>query len=133
GNHTAVAKGVLANDDKSVQSVKIIYRSTHTHKGALHYGGRLVFDKSGNVLVTIGERSDRSTRVLAQDLKSSLGKIVRITKDGKPVSNNPFINNKNALSEIYSYGHRNPQGIAFHPANGSLWAAEFGPRGGDEL
>jgi glucose/arabinose dehydrogenase len=133
GNHTAVAKGTLSKDEKSMQNAKVIYRSTHTHRGALHYGGRLVFDKSGNLLVTIGERSDQSTRVLAQDLKSSLGKIIRITKDGKPAANNPFANNKNALPEIYSYGHRNPQGIAFHPSNGTLWAAEFGPRGGDEL
>lgn len=133
GNHTAIAKGSLSKDEKTMQNAKVIYRSTNTHRGALHYGGRMVFDKSGNLLVTIGERSDQVTRVLAQDLKSSLGKIIRITKEGKPASNNPFVSNKNALPEIYSYGHRNPQGIAFHPTNGTLWAAEFGPRGGDEL
>ncbi|MCA5006378.1 PQQ-dependent sugar dehydrogenase [Sphingobacterium bovistauri] len=133
GNHTAVAKGKLSKDGKKIENPTVIYRSTHSHKGALHYGGRLVFDKSGNLLVTIGERSDRSTRVLAQDLKSSLGKIIRITKDGKPASGNPFIGNKSVLPEIYSYGHRNPQGIAFNPLNGTLWSSEFGPRGGDEL
>lgn len=133
GNHTAIAKGTLSKDEKSLQNAKVIYRSTHTHRGALHFGGRLVFDKSGNLMVTIGERSDQSTRILAQDLKSSLGKIIRITKEGKAAANNPLASNKNALPEIYSYGHRNPQGIAFHPANGTLWAAEFGPRGGDEL
>lgn len=132
GNHTAVAKGKLAKDEKSFTEVKVIYRSTPTHRGVLHYGGRLVFDKSNNLLVTIGERSDMATRPLAQDLKSTLGKIIRITKDGKPAANNPFAANKNALPEIYSYGHRNPQGIALHP-NGSLWSSEFGPRGGDEL
>lgn len=133
GNHTAVAKGRLARDEKKIENATVIYRSTPTHKGGLHYGGRLVFDKSGNLLVTIGERSDMSTRVLSQDLKSTLGKIIRITKDGKPASNNPFSANKNALPEIYSYGHRNPQGIAFNPVNGTLWSSEFGPRGGDEL
>jgi glucose/arabinose dehydrogenase len=133
GNHTAVAKGVLSKNDKTIENAKVIYRSSPSHKGALHFGGRLVFDKTGHLLLTIGERSDLATRPLAQDLKSSLGKIVRITKDGKPATNNPFSKNKNALPEIYSYGHRNPQGIAFHPTNGTLWAAEFGPRGGDEL
>lgn len=133
GNHTAVAKGVWAKDEKTVQNIKVIYRSIPTHKGGLHYGGRLVFDKSGNLLVTIGERSDQSTRLLAQDLKSTLGKIIRITKEGKPAASNPFLKNKSVLPEIYSYGHRNPQGIAINPANGTLWASEFGPRGGDEL
>lgn len=133
GNRTAVAKGKLSNDDKRIENAQVIYRSNHLHKGALHYGGRLTFDKSGNLLVTIGERSDQSTRILAQDQKSSLGKIIRITKDGKPASGNPFVGNKNALPEIYSYGHRNPQGIAFNPTDGKLWSSEFGPRGGDEL
>ena len=133
GNHTAVAKGKLADDEKSVTNVQVIYRTTPTYKGKLHYGGRLIFDKTGHLIVTSGERSDLETRPLAQDLKSTLGKLVRITKDGQPAADNPFTGRADALPEIYSYGHRNPQGIAFHPETGDLWEAEFGPRGGDEL
>jgi glucose/arabinose dehydrogenase len=133
GNHTAVARGRLADDEKSVIDVTVIYRTTPTYNGKLHYGGRLIFDKTGHLIVTSGERSDMATRELAQDLKSTLGKLIRITKDGKPASDNPFAGKADALPEIYSYGHRNPQGIAFHPETGELWEAEFGPRGGDEL
>jgi glucose/arabinose dehydrogenase len=99
----------------------------------LHYGGRILFDKSGNLFVSTGERSDKVTRPQAQELNSALGKIVHITKDGKPAEGNPFLNNANAKPEIYSYGHRNVQGLAFHPETGDLWEAEFGPRGGDEI
>ena len=133
GNHTAVAKGKLSADNKTLEEVKVIYQSTPTYKGKLHYGGRIIFDKDGNLIVSIGERSDLQTRPLAQDLKSTLGKIVRITTDGAPAANNPFANQTDARPEIYSYGHRNPQGIAFHPETGDLWETEFGPRGGDEL
>ena len=133
GNHTAVAKGKLAEDEKSIQSAQVIFRTTPTYKGKLHYGGRIIFDKTGHLFVSSGERSDLETRPLAQDLKSTLGKLVRITKDGQAATNNPFASNSDALPEIYSYGHRNPQGLAFHPETGDLWSSEFGPRGGDEL
>lgn len=83
--------------------------------------------------MSTGERSELATRPLAQDLKTGLGKILRITTDGKPVAGNPFEGNAEALPEIYSYGHRNVQGIALHPETGDLWETEFGPRGGDEL
>src|SRR5690606_32442222 len=133
GNHTAVAKGKLAEDEKSIQSAQVIFRTSPTYKGKLHYGGRIIFDKTGHLFVSSGERSDLETRPLAQDLKSTLGKLVRITKDGQAATNNPFASNSDALPEIYSYGHRNPQGLAFHPETGDLWSSEFGPRGGDEL
>ena len=99
----------------------------------MHYGGRILFDKTGNLVISTGERSDKVTRPQAQDLKSALGKIIRITKDGQPASGNPFLNNSSARPELYSYGHRNVQGLAFHPVTGDLWETEFGPRGGDEL
>jgi glucose/arabinose dehydrogenase len=73
------------------------------------------------------------TRPQAQSLQSANGKIIRITAEGKPAAGNPFLNNSNARPEIYSYGHRNVQGLAFHPQTGDLWENEFGPRGGDEL
>src|SRR5690606_38281714 len=98
-----------------------------------HYGGRIVFDKNGHLFVSTGERSDKKTRTQSQDLSSGLGKIIRITTEGKPVKGNPFETRQGARPEIYSYGHRNPQGLAFDPRNGKLWSNEFGPRGGDEL
>ena len=133
GNHTAVAKGRLSDDEKNIENAQVIYRATPTYDGDKHYGGRVIFDKKGNLFVSIGERSDKETRVRSQDLKSSFGKIVHITTDGQPVSGNPYEGQADALPEIYSYGHRNPQGLAFHPETGELWSNEFGPRGGDEL
>ncbi|NLN26192.1 MAG: PQQ-dependent sugar dehydrogenase [Bacteroidetes bacterium] len=133
GNHTAVAKGRLSEDEKSIENATVIYRAKPTYDGDKHYGGRIIFDNDGNLFVSIGERSDQEPRVLAQDLSTSFGKIIRITTDGEAVSGNPFENEPNALPEIYSYGHRNPQGLDFHPETGDLWSNEFGPRGGDEL
>jgi aldose sugar dehydrogenase len=133
GNLTSVAKGKLSADEKSLENVTVIYRATPVYKGTLHFGGRVLFSKDGNLFVTTGERSDQVTRPQAQDLNSGLGKIIRITTDGKPANGNPFGGKDNARPELYSYGHRNVQGIAFHPTTGDLWETEFGPRGGDEL
>jgi aldose sugar dehydrogenase len=131
GNVTAVAKGRLSDDEKTIESPVVIYRATPAYNGTLHYGGRILFDKTGNLFVSTGERSDLETRPQAQDVNSGLGKIIRITKDGKAAPGNPAVSS--ARPEIYSYGHRNVQGLAFHPATGDLWENEFGPRGGDEL
>ena len=133
GTLTAVAKGTLSADDKTMENVKVIYRAEPAYQGTLHYGSRILIDKSGNLIVSTGERSDIQTRPQAQDLNSALGKIVRITKDGQPASGNPFAGRAGARPELYSYGHRNVQGLAFHPVTGDIWENEFGPRGGDEL
>ena len=133
GNHTSVAKGKLAEDEKTIIDSQVILRTNPVYQGKLHYGGRIKFDKTGHLIVSVGERSDLPTRALAQDLKSTIGKILRITTDGKPAADNPYIGNPDVSPEIYTYGHRNPQGLAFHPETGDLWATEFGPRGGDEL
>ncbi|MDR6967487.1 glucose/arabinose dehydrogenase [Flavobacterium arsenatis] len=133
GNLTAVAKGKLASDESKVENVVVIFRATPGHKSTLHYGSRILFDKQGNLIFSTGERSDKETRPQAQQLNSANGKILRITTDGKPASGNPFANTPNARPEIYSYGHRNVQGLAFHPVTGDLWENEFGPLGGDEL
>ncbi|SFM57979.1 Glucose/arabinose dehydrogenase, beta-propeller fold [Chitinophaga sp. YR627] len=133
GNLTAVAKGKLSADEKTIEGATVIYRATPAFKGTLHYGGRIVFDKEGNLVISTGERSDLQTRPQAQQLNSALGKVLRITKEGKPAAGNPFIGQADARPEIYSYGHRNVQGLAFNPATGDLWETEFGPRGGDEL
>jgi len=133
GNLTSVAKGKLSADEKRIENAMVIYRATPAYNGSLHYGSRILFDKSGNIIFSTGERSDKVTRPQAQSLQSANGKIIRITAEGKPAAGNPFLNNSNARPEIYSYGHRNVQGLAFHPQTGDLWENEFGPRGGDEL
>ncbi|HEX6914245.1 MAG TPA: PQQ-dependent sugar dehydrogenase [Chitinophagaceae bacterium] len=133
GNLTAVAKGRLSDDEKRIENAVVIYRATPAYDGTLHYGGRIVFDKTGNLFVSTGERSDLATRPQAQQLNSALGKVLRITTDGRPAPGNPFMGKAGLRPEIYSYGHRNVQGLAFHPVTGDLWENEFGPRGGDEL
>ncbi|SEI41476.1 Glucose/arabinose dehydrogenase, beta-propeller fold [Dyadobacter koreensis] len=133
GNLTSVAKGKLSSDEKRIEGATVIYRATPAYAGNLHYGGRILFDKNANLIISTGERSDTVTRPQAQHLNSSLGKVIRITKEGKAVSGNPFEGKSGAKPELYSYGHRNVQGLAFHPVTGDLWEVEFGPRGGDEL
>jgi glucose/arabinose dehydrogenase len=133
GNLTAVAKGRLSDDEKRIENALVIYRATPAHNSSLHYGGRILFDKTGNLIFSTGERSDLETRPQAQYLNSSLGKVIRITPDGQPAPGNPFAHTANARPELYSYGHRNVQSLALNPATGDLWEAEFGPRGGDEL
>lgn len=132
-NQLAIAKGQLSADEKSIQNVSVIFRAGPDMNSEYHYGSRLVFDKDESLFVSSGERGILEGRVKAQDMKAGMGKIFRITKDGKPATGNPFIGNKDAMPEIYSLGHRNPQGIALHPETGDLWEVEFGPRGGDEL
>lgn len=132
GTITAIAKGRLADDEKKIENATVIYRTTPPYASDLHYGGRVIFDRDGNLYVSTGERSVLPTRPLAQSVEASLGKIVRITTDGQPASGNPSFG-AGALPELYSIGHRNPQGIAVHPETGDLWQAEHGPRGGDEV
>lgn len=133
GNLTAIAKGRLADNDRALEGVTVIYRAQPAYAGTLHYGGRVVFDRTGNLLVSTGERSDLATRPQAQVATSALGKILRITKDGQPAPGNPTFAQAGARPELYSIGHRNPQGLAIHPATGEAWQSEHGPRGGDEL
>jgi aldose sugar dehydrogenase len=133
GNVTAVAKGKLSADEKKIENPVVIFRALPSYDNGLHFGSRLVFDRDGFLYASTGERSDIETRPLAQDLSSGFGKVIRITKDGKPAPNNPFKDRQGAVPEIYSYGHRNVQGLAIHPETGELWASEMGPKGGDEL
>lgn len=133
GNLTAVAKGTLSADERRMENATVIYRATPAYASNLHYGSRILVDKTGNLIFSTGERSDIVTRPQAQDLNSALGKTIRITKDGQPAPGNPFIGRAGARPELYTYGHRNVQGLAFHPETGDLWECEFGPRGGDEL
>ena len=133
GSLTAVGKGKLSVDESKIENFEIIFRATPFFDNSMHFGSRIVFDKKGNIFVSTGERSVMETRPRAQFLDNGYGKIVYITTEGKPVEGNPFIDNSNALPEIYSYGHRNVQGLDIHPTTGELWASEMGPRGGDEI
>ena|SRR6218665_110639 len=132
GNLTSVAKGKLSANFKSISEVKVIFRATPSYDGDKHYGSRLVFDKDGNLFVSTGERSDKETRIYAQKTDNYLGKILKITKDGKPAPGNPFIGKQGYKPEIYAYGIRNPQGMALDEKE-QLWDIEMGPRGGDEI
>jgi len=131
-DHTSIGKGKLTEDETKIENVEIIYKTFPSHDSGKHYGSRLAFDKAGNLYAAFGERSDKEMRKYAQDLKSPLGKIIRITTDGKAAAGNPFAANKEALPEIYSLGHRSPQSLIFDD-KGQLWEIEHGPRGGDEL
>lgn len=133
GSLTAVGKGKLSDDETKIENFQIIYRAIPYFDNSMHFGSRIVFDKNGNIFVSTGERSDLRTRPNAQLLNTGHGKVVHITPEGKPVDGNPFINTDGALPEIYSYGHRNAQGLDIHPTTGDLWLSEMGPRGGDEL
>ncbi len=129
GNGTTVARGVLG--ETGLTNVKVIFRQQPAMTGGHHFGSRLVFARDGTLFITLGDRG--SGRDRAQTLDNHLGKIVRINADGSVPADNPFVGRKGALPEIWSYGHRNVQGAALHPASGELWANEHGPKGGDEL
>ena len=133
GNRTVIAKGRLADNERSIEEATVIYRSSPAYAGVNHYGGRVVFDGASNLFVSTGERADNATRAQAQSTTASIGKVIRITRDGDAVAGNPFTGQGGALPELYSIGHRNPQGLAIHPVTGELWQSEHGPRGGDEL
>ena len=133
GSLTAVGKGRLSDNETSIENFQTIYRAIPYYDNSMHFGSRIVFDKKGNIFVSTGERSDLATRPNVQKLNTAHGKVVYITTEGNPVAGNPFINTADALPEIYSYGHRNPQGLDIHPITGELWLSEMGPRGGDEI
>ena len=120
-------------DSLSTTSRFISITASFATVGALLAMSFLLFDKEGYIFVTAGERSILEGRKQAQMLSSGLGKVFRISKEGKAAPGNPFIGQKDAMPEIYSYGHRNPQGLDINPATGDLWEAEFGPMGGDEV
>lgn len=103
-----------------------------TFNSNLHFGSRIVFAPDGDLFLTLGERSLPESRVLAQDLTTHFGKVVRLHPDGSVPGDNPFVGRSDAKPEIWSYGHRNVQGATLD-AQGRLWTIEHGPRGGDEL
>lgn len=132
GGRTALARATLdTGETPRLTDVKVIYRQAGPASRGSHFGGRIAQGRDGNLFVSNGEHF--TGRDMAQTLDNGLGKIVRITPDGKAPDDNPFAGKKDALPEIWSYGHRNPQGLAINPADGKLWEQEHGPKGGDEI
>lgn len=131
GAGTSVAKARLSANGAALENVQVIYRQQPKVSGAGHFGSRIVFNRDGTIFITQGDR--QRYREQAQDLRSGLGKIVRINADGSIPRDNPFVGRSDARPEIWSYGHRNLQGAALHPETGRLWTIEHGAAGGDEL
>ena len=125
---TSVARGRLT--ESGLADVQVIFQQSPKLDTRHHFGGRLVFDDAGMLYITMGDRGVRPT---AQDLSSHMGTVARIHPDGRVPEDNPFIGRDGAKPEIWSYGHRNEQGLAINPATGVLWEIEHGPRGGDEV
>lgn len=133
GTATAVAKGRLSDSEDTIGDAEVIYTAIPEFESTAHYGSRLAWDGDGNLFVSTGDRSSTVTRGEAQELDAALGKVLRITTEGMPANGNPFVDEDGVLPEIYSYGHRNVQGLAIHPVTRELWESELGPRGGDEV
>lgn len=125
---TAVALGQIVNDE--VKDLKDLFVANPANKNGVHFGSRIVHDGEGYIYFSVGDRGERD---LAQKLEVDQGKIHRLTLDGKTPSDNPFVKNKSARKTIWSWGHRNPQGMVYDFKNKILYEHEHGPRGGDEI
>ena len=130
GTAVASARLVRTGDGAQLQSVRTIFTMNKKSRGGRHFGSRLIVHPDGTLFFTIGDRGKRNR---AQDMRDHAGAVLRINPDGSVPSDNPFADGKNGLPELWSKGHRNPQGAALDPATGSLWITEHGARGGDEL
>lgn len=128
GASTAVARGRLAGE--RLEGAEVVFRQLPKLEGPNHWGSRLAFARDGTLFVTTGDRFKFDP---AQDLSTHVGKVLRVNPDGSVPQDNPFVGREGARPEIWSYGHRNVQGAAIHPATGKLWIHEMGPQGGDEL
>ncbi len=127
---TLIVERAKLSDNISLTDRQRLFVALPYFKEPNHYGGRLML-KNGYLYITMGERYDLKDS--AQLLGNHLGKVMRIFEDGRVPADNPFIHIEGAKQEIWSYGHRNPQGLALHPESGELWEHEHGPRGGDEI
>ena len=125
---TALARGVLKGN--KIIRLKVLFTAKPFQSSSIHFGSRLTFDDEGFLFMTVGDRGKKKE---AQNLGSHLGKLLRLNDKGKAVSDSPFIKIKGAKQEIWSFGHRNPQGLFIHPETKQLWLQEHGPKGGDEI
>lgn len=134
GNGLAIASAKLSENEQDIQDFKVIFRVTPDAPVPAHIGSRILIDKEGKILFSVGERFLPPFRVQSQWTSSLLGKILRINKDGSPAENNTsFGDSTNVRKEIFAMGVRNPQGMTFHPETGELWESEHGQQGGDEI
>ena len=134
--NTCIARARLDEKALALTDVTVIFRALPvmpSKRLGAKTGGRIVIGPDGNLLMTLGDRSDSPPWDVAQKLDNHLGKIIRITPDGAPAPDNPFIGKPGVLPEIWAYGMRSPEGLAFDPRSGRLWQNDHGPRGGDEL
>jgi glucose/arabinose dehydrogenase len=129
GGNTTISRAKLINNN--LVDLEVLYKASPNTRKGQHFGGRLTFDNENYLYFSVGDRGNRD--VYPQDINLDGGKIYRINDDGSIPSDNPFFNNPNAKKAIYSYGHRNPQGMFKHPITGKIWTNEHGPRGGDEI
>ncbi|MCB0375928.1 MAG: PQQ-dependent sugar dehydrogenase, partial [Sinomicrobium sp.] len=129
GGNTAVMRAKLHGD--ALTDKQLLYKAEPNTTRGQHFGSRLEFDDDGYLYFSIGERGDRD--VNPQDITRDCGKIYRLHDDGRIPEDNPFVHTPGAKKAIYSYGHRNPQGMVKHPQTGAIWVHEHGPRGGDEI
>jgi glucose/arabinose dehydrogenase len=127
-NTTALARGRL--ESSAIVGLQDVFVADAWRNVTLHFGSRIAFARDGTLFMTVGERNDRTR---AQDTTHHAGKVLRLRDDGTVPPDNPFVGRAGFRAEIYSYGHRNPQGLAVHPETGQAWATEHGPQGGDEL
>lgn len=135
GNDLALARGRLVLEGRTarLEGVEVIFRAMPAIDSDRQPGARIAFDADGKLLLTVGERGIPEAIGQAQNLRSHLGKLVRLNTDGTIPSDNPFVGRNDALPEIFTYGHRNSQSLALDAATGKMWLIEHGPRGGDEL
>ncbi len=126
--NTALMRAKLKGDELVEQEV--LFKGTPLRDSGPHFGGRIVFDQDGYLYLSIGERGSRED---AQNPENVLGTVLRFNDNGSIPADNPFVNDKSKRPEIFSYGHRNPQGMAMNPASGEIWEHEHGPQGGDEI
>ena len=129
GGNTAIAKARLENN--KLANINDIFVGKEKSEKGYHWGSRIQFDNDGKIFFTIGDRGERD--VNPQDLTKDGGKVFRINDDGSIPSDNPYVNSQTINPAIYSYGHRNPQGIFLHPLTNDIWTHEHGPKGGDEI
>ena len=128
GMGTEVARARL--NGNRLKDLQLLFRMAHKSRTSRHFGSRLLFDRKGYLFITLGDRGDRPR---AQRLNDHAGSVIRLHDDGRVPADNPFLTRKGARPEIYSYGHRNLQGMALHPETGEVWTHEHGPQGGDEI
>lgn len=126
---TAVSRGKLSGN--TFVEAADVFKAEPASKTRHHYGSRIVFDKNGKMYVSVGDRGNRDEN--PQSLRNHCGKIHRMNDDGSTPSDNPYVGNMVAMQTIYSFGHRNPQGMALNPFTGAIWEHEHGPQGGDEI